>query len=250
ISCPHIEKSCTAAYYADRKLGVSEMIATAASVIHLFTGNNIGPRSDLASRSLHVRLNVNRVDPENRKFTHPDPIRCTENHRAEILNAFYTILLGNPQLKAPRNAEAKTRFKMWWRLVGSALEHAAKLSDQELDFQKLFVSQEEEDEDSASLADILKVMRKKWPEEFQATDVAGWINNEDPYRHDDDKQTLRDFLLQSTNSTTLLSAKSIGRLLKKRLDEPARSGDQTLILRREKDLHADVFNYRVDILRE
>jgi hypothetical protein len=31
ISCPHIEKSCTAAYYADRKLGVSETIATAAS---------------------------------------------------------------------------------------------------------------------------------------------------------------------------------------------------------------------------
>jgi hypothetical protein len=38
ISCPHIEKSCTAAYYADRKLGVSEMVATAASTIHLFTG--------------------------------------------------------------------------------------------------------------------------------------------------------------------------------------------------------------------
>jgi hypothetical protein len=28
ISCPHIEKSCTAAYYSDRKLGVSEMVAT------------------------------------------------------------------------------------------------------------------------------------------------------------------------------------------------------------------------------
>jgi hypothetical protein len=25
ISCPHIEKSCTAAYYSDRKLGVSQM---------------------------------------------------------------------------------------------------------------------------------------------------------------------------------------------------------------------------------
>ena len=44
ISCPHIEKSCTAAYYSDRKLGVSEMVCTAASTIHLFTGNNIGPR--------------------------------------------------------------------------------------------------------------------------------------------------------------------------------------------------------------
>ena len=37
ISCPHIEKSCTAAYYSDRKLGVSEMVSTAASTIHFFT---------------------------------------------------------------------------------------------------------------------------------------------------------------------------------------------------------------------
>jgi hypothetical protein len=52
ISCPHIEKSCTAAYYSDRKLGVSEMVCTAASTIHFFTGNNIGPRGDdLASRT-------------------------------------------------------------------------------------------------------------------------------------------------------------------------------------------------------
>ena len=38
ISCPHIEKSCTAAYYSDRKLGVSEMVATAASTIHFLYG--------------------------------------------------------------------------------------------------------------------------------------------------------------------------------------------------------------------
>lgn len=55
ISCPHIERSCTAAFYSDRRLGVSEMVATAASTIHLFNGNNIGPRGDLASRSLHIR---------------------------------------------------------------------------------------------------------------------------------------------------------------------------------------------------
>ena len=51
ISCPHIEKSCTSAYYADRKLGVSETVSTAAATIHLFTGNNIGAKGDLASRS-------------------------------------------------------------------------------------------------------------------------------------------------------------------------------------------------------
>jgi hypothetical protein len=70
ISCPHIEKSCTAAYYSDRKLGVSEMVATAASTIHFFTGNNIGPKGDLASRSLETRLQLDRYDPENREFKH------------------------------------------------------------------------------------------------------------------------------------------------------------------------------------
>src|SRR5262245_35352966 len=217
ISCPHIEKSCTSAYYSDRKLGVSEMVCTAASTIHLFTGNNIGAKGDLASRSLNSRLDVDRVDPENRPFKHPDPIGWTENHRARILAALYTILLGNPQLKGPRDTEGKTRFKMWWRLVGSAVEHAAKLSGHELDFQKLFVTQEEDDEESTSLGEVLEIMRKKWPINFQATDLAGLINNQDPDQDDDDKQTLRDFLTQSANSTTLLSAQTITRLLKRRL---------------------------------
>ena len=56
ITCPHIERSCTSAYYTDRKLGVSETVATSASTIHHFTGNNIGPKGDLASRALVVRL--------------------------------------------------------------------------------------------------------------------------------------------------------------------------------------------------
>jgi hypothetical protein len=38
ISCPHIEKSCTIANYTDRKLGVSETVATSASTIHLIYG--------------------------------------------------------------------------------------------------------------------------------------------------------------------------------------------------------------------
>jgi hypothetical protein len=52
LSCPHIELSCTTTFYSDRRLGVSEMVAVAAAVIHFFTGNNIGPRGDLASRAV------------------------------------------------------------------------------------------------------------------------------------------------------------------------------------------------------
>jgi hypothetical protein len=111
--------------YTDRKLGVSETIATAASTIHHFTGNNIGPKGDLTSRGLKVSLEVNRPDPENRPFKHNDPIGWSEAHRGQILGALDTILLGNPFLRTPMGTTGKTRFKVWWRLVGSAVEHAA-----------------------------------------------------------------------------------------------------------------------------
>ena len=60
----------------------------------------------------------------------------------------------NPFLKQPRDVACKTRFKMWWRLVGSAVEHAAMLFEPEtpVDFQSLFLAQDDEDEDSTSLA--------------------------------------------------------------------------------------------------
>ena len=73
ISCPHIERSCTSAFYVDRRLGVSEAIRTAAGAIHLFTGNAIGAKGDMASRSLTVQLAADRPDPENRDFRHRRP---------------------------------------------------------------------------------------------------------------------------------------------------------------------------------
>jgi len=153
------------------------------------------------------------VDPENRAFKHSDAAGWTENHRAEILAALYTILLGNPQLKVPGNTEGKTRFKMWWRLVGSAVENAARLAGQELDFRKLFITQEEDDEESASLADVLEVLVKKWPDHFMAADVAGTINNTAP---NEDEQTLRDYLLPGAQPNLVFSTKTIGKRLKQR----------------------------------
>jgi hypothetical protein len=231
ISCPHIERSCTAAFYADRKLGVSEMVRTAASTVHLFNGNNIGPKGDLASRSLHIRIDVDRPDPENRKFTHPDPIGWTESNRAEILGALYTILLGNPTLRERRDAQMKTRFKMWWRLIGSAVEHAAKLhaGDKavDVDFQKLFLAQDEDDEDAASLADALAAMAAQWPNGFHADVVADLIDNP----MNPAGRILREFLYPNAVPTVRPGARSVGKQLKKHIDEPVKSGNRTLILR-------------------
>jgi hypothetical protein len=243
ITCPHVERSCTSAYYADRKLGVSEMISTAASSIHFFTGNNVSPRGDLASRSLMVRIEVNRPDPENRTFTHPDPIGWTEQNRAKILRALYSILLGNPMLSQQRQAE-RTRFKLWWRLVGSAVEHAAMLIGREdIDFQSLFLAQEGDDEDSTALAEALTVLRRRWRAEFKASDVANLINMvgadaslpiEDLQEMKRDSATLREFLFETAPSNFVASAKAVGKRLRAHVDEPVWCGDDTLVLRARK----------------
>ncbi len=188
ISCSSIEKALTAETYKDRILGVSENRTVPASTVHAFTGNNITPRGDMASRSLMARLSVNRPDPENRKFKHEDPIAWTEVNRGRILSALYTILLGNPRLGASTLAPAETRFKVWWHLVGSAVEHASgqheatafpgdadwnkDCAPKKVSFRTLFLNGEADDEQTSSLATVLDLLRHRWEDVFKASDVA------------------------------------------------------------------------------
>jgi hypothetical protein len=232
VSCQHIEKSCTSAYYSDRKLGVSEAVATSASTIHFFTGNNVSPRGDLASRSLQVRLDANRADPENREFKHPDPIGWTIDNRAEILQALYTVLLGNPALAQPRDADAHTRFKLWWRIIGSAVEHAAELAGNPIDFCTTFLEQEEDDDDDgAALADALDIMEKQWPMQFKAKDVAKLIND---HQSSSRGAALRDLCFPDVPQKHTCSSKSVGKFLAAHVDEPVKNEDRTLILRKRR----------------
>ena len=156
IACPHLERASTAETYSDRVLGETKILIAPAYTIHAFTGNNIGPKSDQASRSLEARLSTDRTDPENREFKHPNPIGWTQDHRGQILGALYTILLGNPQLKHRRPAE--TRFKEWWHLVGSAVEHAADHRAQPISFRQMFDRTEAKDEEAAERADIIQAL--------------------------------------------------------------------------------------------
>ena len=127
LACPHIEKSLTAETFADRMLGEPRSATPSASTVQAFTGNNYRAEGRFTSRSLQVRLPVSRPDPENRDFVHPDPIGWTLANRGKILAALFTILLGNPRRQQPANERtpAPTRFKPWWEMVGSAVEHAA-----------------------------------------------------------------------------------------------------------------------------
>jgi hypothetical protein len=176
ISCPHFEKALTADIYADRVLGVSATGAPFASTIQVFNGNRIGPRGDLVSRSLNVELLVSRLDPENRDFTHPDPFTWTMRHRGKILEALYTLLLGNPRrAQDPDERDPEpTRFKAWWDLVGSAVEHAFAVSyGVEMQFKDLFAGGEKVDEQATGIAMAVRLLHEvSKGERFQASDAC------------------------------------------------------------------------------
>jgi len=157
----------------------------------------------------------------------------------------------------------KTRFKMWYRLVGSAIEHAAKLVVEQVDpaayadvglpapcvvdFQQLFLAQDDEDEDSNSLAEALASMRHKWPASFDASEIARFINEPGSGPSDQLRSTtLREFFYPNAKPDHVASAKSVGSLLVKYVDDPVRWGDDTLILRKHNNLHIKSSRYRVE----
>jgi len=265
IACPHIERSCTTAWYSDRRLGVSETVATSAATIHFFTGNNVGPRGDLTSRSLQARIIVERPDPENRSFSHPDPIGWTEAHRGKILQALYTVLLGNPLFHG-KGKPAQTRFKTWWSLVGQAVEAAAeqhkkgvddgkmkplaKCPPREISFKKLFLAQEEEDDTSADLADALVTLADKWPADgqFRAADVADAINTTGEWATEEARErgaVLREFLFPELSANQAVTPKASSKRLRRHLDEPVAHNGETLILKNAPDPHDKSLNYYI-----
>ena len=233
ISCPNIERACTIDIYSDRLLGVNTIAAASAGAIQFFTGNNITLVGDLKTRDLNIRLQVNRPDPENREFQHPYPVEWTKEHRAKILRNLYTILLGNPELTKPLDAPSKTRFKTWWRLVGSAVEHAAKCMRKEqgliseIDFEKLFLEQRQQEEEAMSKADALLAMKEQWPREFTAADMVKYVGD----FSNKDGDELREFLFANMEHYTV-TAKAIGKRLRVYVDDMVSTTTHNLALRK------------------
>ena len=260
VSCATIEKVLTGAELEDRVLGESRNERVSCAAIQVFTGNNIAPKGDMASRSLNVRLTADRPDPENRRFKHPDPFEWTLAHRGEIVKALYTVLLGNPRFKQPakRRPAAKTRFKQWWHLVGAPIEHAAGLvkgatgggdaTGMDIDFGKLFLDTEAGDEESATLAEVLDILGTGigFDTAFKALDVLGWLD----LGTEDAKNTLKDFFIPREarrDAKFKPSTRSIGRRLMDNIDAPVWIDENTtLTLHGEMDRHDKTMVFRVE----
>ena len=182
---------------------------------------------------------------------HPDPIGWTEANRGRILQALYTILLGNPRLRDWDPAQPPTRFKMWWHLVGSAIEHAAaqhaRIAEEKvywftadphptcppepIKFADLFLASEAGEEQSAGLANVLDVLRRRWPTGFKSADVANYLEGGET-----GSVVLKAALEQASGKVLKVASSAvIAWRLKSLIDAPVIVGDTTLVLRRAPD---------------
>lgn len=194
---------------------------------------------------------MDRIDPENRPFCHSDPIRWTSQHRGKILQAMYTVLIANPVLykfTGSNTPSSKTRYKEWYWLIGSAIENAVAVSSGHLDFQYLFLAQEEDEEEAADWSDALAAMAEtEWAKpgkEFAASDVMKLANELiGEYTGEDQRRriaTVREVLYPNEHRNfdrEPVSDKSVGKRLGLHLGEPVRHGDNVLTLKARRDTH-------------
>ncbi len=259
ITCPHIEAALTAAEISDRVLGVSNVETVPSTTVQIFTGNAIGPRGDMTSRSLMLALNVDRPDPENRSFVHPDPLAWTGAHRREIVRALYVLLMAGA-LNRPPNQEAKTRFKGWWTLVGWPMESAAGLLGINVDCTELMRAGEAGDEEASATSAALTILFEVFAaEKFTAKDVIKIIEAKDikwadPAAVDEaakaQAQALADSLSELDGRRLDPTTHKIGKLFQKRLvGRPALIVDEQIAtLRRTKGHQENTYQVEVSTL--
>jgi hypothetical protein len=251
ISCPHIEASLTSPEISDRVLGVSCVETVPASTVQIFTGNSIAPRGDMASRSFIVSLNVDRPDPENRDFTHADPSAWTQANREKILRALYTILVGGV-LQRPQGQVAKTRFKIWWGLIGWPVEYAAGLLGLKVDCTELLRASESGEEEASAASRVLAILKKRWGgRAFTTRDVvkelakATALNEDGAERATELADALGELIGKALEYST---PRTIGKLFQKHLtNRPAwiDDGNSVAILRKTAGNRAN--EYKIEI---
>ena len=251
ISCPHIEAALTASEISDRVLGVSRVETVPSSTIQIFTGNSIAPRGDMASRSFLLPLNVNRPDPENRTFAHADPLAWTQANRARILRALYTILIGGA-LQRPQHQVAKTRFKIWWGLIGWPVEYAADLVGIDVDCTELLRAGEFGEEEASAASRALTIMKEYWDDRsfttrnvvLELADLNSLVEDR-AARAEALSDALGELVGKALEKPT---ARSIGKLFQKHLtNRPAWIDDGNAVAVLRKIPGHDANKYRIDV---
>ena len=124
LDSPTLESAITSSAWLVRKPGTSSLVEVQNRVVWWATGTNVTLHGDLARRTLRIRLDSGRSDPENRTdFKHPELFSWVKRDRARLVVNALSILRGYVVADRPRHRGTTWwSFESWSNLIPGAIQ--------------------------------------------------------------------------------------------------------------------------------
>ena len=116
----------TAPVWEDRRLGSTEMIRVPVRCVWVTTGNNVVMSTELARRTVRIRMDPQAESPEDRTgFKYPELLRWVQENRSKLVRSALILIkawvsAGKPHLKASPLGS----YERWTHVIGGILEVA------------------------------------------------------------------------------------------------------------------------------
>lgn len=112
INSPALARAMTSDSYQSRLLGQNKTVTLPTQSLWLFSGNNIILAGDMSSRIVRCEMDARVERPDQRAFSR-DLSTWVSAHRAKIVQAGLTIILGYAAAGEPAVPAEGTRFREW-----------------------------------------------------------------------------------------------------------------------------------------
>jgi hypothetical protein len=172
VRSPELCAFITSSTWKDRKLGESETLGVPNKCVLVASGNNITPVSDLARRSLVVRMDANTEKLKERVFKIPEGMLrpYVMEHRPQMLVDALTVIKAFHAAKSiPKMPVALQSFGAWSRFCRDPLIWLG-LADP-------VVTQKETDDETTSVGNVFERLYQQFGDRtFTGLDVAHLVN--------------------------------------------------------------------------
>lgn len=130
LDSPALAQVLTLDYHEERELGASRTIRVPNLSTWFTTGNNVTLSRELARRTVLIRLDAERENPEERTgFRHPDLPKWARANRGRLVHACLVLIrawlaAGSPKWKPGPNTVKIGSFESWCEVLGGILDVA------------------------------------------------------------------------------------------------------------------------------
>lgn len=199
---------------SDRILGSSQSTTVPNRALTVLTGNNLTLAGDMARRVLVARIDPETDKPFARSFD-LDPALFTLLNRQQLVAAALTLIRAQLTHGCARpGLGSMASFEQWDKFVRQTVIFCGELAPGEFgDVMDAVELNQLADPEQQALSDLLRALQTEFgAKTFMASDVAQRIGQSFP------SNALREALEQFLPPLGRLSAKTVGRLLKYRMD--------------------------------